>query len=310
MKTFIAALSLALLCAGASIPTDADAKRMGGGKSSGMQRSAPADRATPSNTPAQQPAPAAAPTTAGANPGAAAAAPKRSWMGPLAGLAAGLGLAALMSHMGLGGEFGNLLTMLLVAGVGFVLIRFLMKRFARPQNQLVTPQGVQVPLDNTPADAPQMAKTANSPWPQAAALTPVTTTPAVTTPAVPAGFDAAGFEQAAKLIFIRMQAANDRADLNDLRNFTTPEMFASIKLDLQERNNNTQLTDVVKVDAQVLEVSSDAQHQIVSVRFHGLIREEANAAPEAFDEIWHLTKPLDNTAANAWAIAGIQQQGR
>ena len=37
------------------------------------------------------------------------------------------------------------------------------------------------------------------------------------------------------MIFIRMQAANDSGDLNDLRAFTTPEMFAAVKLDLQER---------------------------------------------------------------------------
>ena len=76
------------------------------------------------------------------------------------------------------------------------------------------------------------------------------------------------------MIFIRMQAANDSADLNDLRAFTTPEMFAAIKLDLQERGAKAQRTDVVRVDAEVLDVASEAERQIVSVRFHGLIREE------------------------------------
>ena len=121
---------------------------------------------------------------------------------------------------------------------------------------------------------------------------------------LPAGFDAEGFERIAKMIFIRMQAANDSADLNDLRAFTTPEMFAAIKLDLQERGSAAQRTDVVRVDAEVLDVASEAERQIVSVRFHGLIREEENGVAEPFDEVWHLVKPADGS--REWAIAGIQ----
>jgi predicted lipid-binding transport protein (Tim44 family) len=106
------------------------------------------------------------------------------------------------------------------------------------------------------------------------------------------------------MIFIRMQAANDTSDLNDLRAFTTPEMFAAIKLDLQERGATTQRTDVVRVDAEVLDVASEADRQIVSVRFHGLIREEADGVAAPFDEVWHLVKPADGS--REWAIAGIQ----
>jgi predicted lipid-binding transport protein (Tim44 family) len=121
---------------------------------------------------------------------------------------------------------------------------------------------------------------------------------------LPADFDAAAFERIAKMIFIRLQAANDVGDLDDLRAFTTPEMFAAIKLDLQERGGAAQRTDVVRVDAEVLDVASESDRQVVSVRFHGLIREEADAAAAPFDEVWHLVKPADGS--REWAIAGIQ----
>jgi predicted lipid-binding transport protein (Tim44 family) len=107
------------------------------------------------------------------------------------------------------------------------------------------------------------------------------------------------------MIFIRMQAANDVSDLNDLRNFTTPEMFASIKLDLQERGGVAQATDVVKIDAEVVDFVAEADRQVVSVRFHGLVREEKDAAANEVDEVWHLVKPTDGS--REWAIAGIQQ---
>jgi predicted lipid-binding transport protein (Tim44 family) len=107
------------------------------------------------------------------------------------------------------------------------------------------------------------------------------------------------------MIFIRMQTANDGADLNDLRNFTTPEMFAAIKLDLQDRGSAAQTTDVVRIDAEVLDVATEPERQLVSVRFHGLIREEKDGVAAPFDEVWHLVKPTDGS--REWAIAGIQQ---
>jgi predicted lipid-binding transport protein (Tim44 family) len=55
----------------------------------------------------------------------------------------------------------------------------------------------------------------------------------------------------------------------------------------------------------VLDVATEADRQIVSVRFHGLIREEADAPAVPFDEVWHLVKPADGS--REWAIAGIQQ---
>ena len=89
-KTLVMALFAGVLSFGMA-PSDADARRIGGGGSAGMQRSLPAR--TPDALPAKPAPNAAAPATAGAAPAAAAA--KRSWMGPIAGLAAGLGIAAL-----------------------------------------------------------------------------------------------------------------------------------------------------------------------------------------------------------------------
>ncbi|MEP7303087.1 MAG: TIM44-like domain-containing protein, partial [Caldimonas sp.] len=261
MKSFVIALAVAFIAA-TSVPSDALARRIGGGGGAGMQRSLP-PRATPdAAAPAAPVAQTAAPAAAAA-PGAVP--PKRSWMGPIAGLAAGLGIAALMSHFGMGAEFGNIIMLMLLAGVAFFVIRFLLRRFA-PGGATARPQGMQFAGAGAPlADQPSAAQGFGG-SPSLTPMQPVATMlPAATS--LPAGFDAAGFERIAKMIFIRLQAANDSADLNDLRNFTTPEMFAAVKLDLQDRGANAQRTDVVRVDAEVLDVASEADRQIVSVRF-------------------------------------------
>jgi predicted lipid-binding transport protein (Tim44 family) len=122
---------------------------------------------------------------------------------------------------------------------------------------------------------------------------------------VPAAFDTEGFTRTAKMIFIRLQAANDTADLDDLRRFTTPELFAAIRLEIQERGATPQTTDVLKVDAEVLDVANEDGRQVVSVRFKGQVVEEKGAAATDINEVWHLVKPLDDS--RPWAIAGIEQ---
>ena len=284
-----------------AIATDAaDARRLGGGGRAGMQRSLPSQPAGPAATPA----PGVTPPTA-ANPSVApraatppvatapAPVPRRSWLGPVAGLAAGLGLAALMSHLGLGAEFGSLLLIAAVVFGGLLLARAFVRRGA----SAATADGYGAMPPSQPAWSPTPSADAGT----AAAL------PA-SSPAASArddGFDAAGFAQVAQQIFVRLQAANDAGNLDELRAFTTASFYESVRDEIAACGGRAQRTDVVRIDAQVLDVATEDGQQVVSVRFHGLVREAADAAAEPFDEVWHLVRPLDGS--RNWAIAGIQQ---
>jgi predicted lipid-binding transport protein (Tim44 family) len=293
---------------------DVEAKRLGGGRPAGMQRQMPAKPAhSPDATPNQTPGKSASPTNAAAPATPPAASPKRSWMGPLAGLAAGLGIAALMSHFGMGEAMGNFMMMALVGVAAMFVIGWLMRRFggANAGPQLV---GAGAPFPTAPQAQQPMARdmfepAASAPAAPAAAFQPAAAAPAAAAPAaaapaaVPTGFDAAGFERIAKMIFIRLQAANDEANLDDLRKFTTPELFASLRLDLQERGTAKQQTDVMQLDAQVVDTAQELGQWVASVRFSGLIREEIGAGASPFNELWHLVKPVDDS--RDWAIAGI-----
>ena len=299
---------LMVAVAGAFVPEVAEAKRFGGGLSKGMQRSAPAKPAPqqpPAQQPAQQPAPAnaAAPTAATAG---AAAAGKRSWLGPVAGLAAGLGLAALASHLGFGDELASFMLIALLALGAVFLFRYFMRRNAGPTPALAGAGGMTPPA--RASLAPALADVAARRPPaafnglQIGAGVPAAPMSAAT---LPADFDRPGFERIAKMIFIRMQTAHDAADLDDLRQFTTPELFADIRLDLQERGSAAQQTDVLDIDAEVQDFAEEDGRQIVSVRYTGQVREAAGAEPVTVDETWHLVRPADQS--RNWAIAGIQQ---
>src|SRR5574343_1603894 len=269
---------------------DAEAKRLGGGSSSGMQRQSVAPSNTHQSTPAQAPATAPAPAN---QPGAAPKAqPKRSWMGPLAGLAAGIGLAALASHFGFGAELANFMMMALLAMVVIGVIGYFMRKKAAAQGDSMQYAGAGAPYGGGAAQ-PEFTPAGGS------------AAPATSSGHIPADFDAEGFVRNGKVNFIRLQAANDAGNLDDIREFTSPEMFAEIKLGIDERKGARQETDVVQLNAEVLDVSEEANRYIVSVHFNGLIREDANAPAEAFQEIWHMTKPRDGS--RGWVLAGIQQ---
>ncbi|MEI7431330.1 MAG: TIM44-like domain-containing protein [Betaproteobacteria bacterium] len=282
MKKLFIALFVSVVALGLSLG-EAEAARLGGGRSVGMQRQSvaptPARQATPAPT---APAPAAAPT----------AAPKRNWMGPLAGLAAGLGIAALLSHFGMGEGMGNILMIGLLVMAAVFIFKMLFRR---------SPAPVQEPMQYAGSGSSGM-----TPPPQTEAY-PASSGPvlAPTPLALPEGFDADGFLRVAKLNFVRLQAANDAKNLDDIREFVSPEMYAEIKMQIDERGAAQQQTDVVTLNAELLEVTTEGNRHIASVRFNGMIREETGAAAAPFNELWHLSKPVDGS--KGWAIAGIQQ---
>ncbi len=292
MKKLLLSLCACFLALGISVQ-NAEAARIGGGKSMGMQRQAtPAPKQAPQAAP--QPAPQAAPA-------APAAQPKRNWMGPLAGLAAGIGLAALLSHFGLGEGMANILMIALLAIVAVVVVRFILSRM-QPKRAAEPMQYAGIGGANmSPVPTPEPVAPAAFGGTSAAPLAAAAATPA----RIPADFDVEAFQRTAKVNFVRLQAANDAGNLADIREFTTPEMFAEIKFDIDARKGAKQTTDVVTLESEVLEVVTEGERHVASVRFHGMLREEGENAAHPFDEVWHLIKPTDGS--RGWTLAGIQQ---
>ena len=277
MKRFLMILMIALTSLSLFAAT-AEARRMGGGGSFGKQRTM-----APQQT---QKAPTAAPAT---TPGAAPAAAGNKWLGPLAGLAIGAGLGALFMGGGLGG-LGGAMGDILMAVLAGVAVMFLISMFRKKQQPAMQYAGAGAPF----GQAPQPVQYAGG-----------SATPVAAAGNIPADFPVDSFLRSAKTSFIRLQAANDRKDLNDIREYTTPEMFAEISMQLQERGDAPQQTDVVAINGALLEVANEGDFAIASVRFTGQLREN-NGTPESVDEIWHVQKNLKDDKS-VWLLAGIQQ---
>ncbi|MBE3027428.1 hypothetical protein CSQ90_17245 [Janthinobacterium sp. BJB303] len=313
LKKFMVGMMLAATTV--SMLGEALARPMGGGRSIGRQsqnvgRQAPA--------PAPAPAPAAAPRQAqpapAPAPAPAAKAPSR-WKGLLGGALLGLGLGALLSHFGLGGALASMISTLLMvallAGAAFFIYR--MVRGKRDSNSSAGNAPFAGFGGNQPAPVNNVPDI-GSRIPPLPPLQPVSSGVGLDKPApaaapwgVPADFDKDAFLRHAKSNFIRLQAAWDKADINDIREFTSPEVYAELRMQIQERGAQADFTDVVTIDAELLGIETSVNDYLASVKFTGMIRSAPGAAAEPFAEVWNMSKPVSGNSG--WVLAGIQQLG-
>jgi predicted lipid-binding transport protein (Tim44 family) len=308
MKKFLFTMML-MVGAMSMVASEAEAKRFGGGGSSGRQ----------SNNVSRQAAPAAPsqakPATAPATAGAAAVPPKPAspWKGIVGGLVGGALLGAMFSSMGMGGglasALGSILPMLLLAGAAFFLFRMYQNRKGGSAPSALMPQAAYAGASGSAAPLPEIGSRIEPMSFQAGAAGASATVGSgfgsadQGTWTIPADFDVPAFLRNSKSYFIRLQAAWDKADINDIHEFTTAEMYAEIKLQIQERGAQANVTDVVSVDAELLGLETVGDDCLASVKFTGMIKEDPKAPAEAFAEVWNLSKRLNGQGG--WALAGV-----
>ena len=316
---------------------DAEARRMGGGKSFGRQSGNVTQREAAPAAPGgmtQNANSAAKPAPAPGAAGAAAAAPKKPWAGMLGGLAAGLGLAWLANSLGMGAAFGQFLMIALLVVAGLVIFGML-KRARKPAaamgNGPLAFQGAGSVSPTSAPTAPQYSPNnvgndaSARPWeqnatpfeahqpadnhrPHGSGVVIGSALAGSQNWGVPAGFDVDGFLVAAKRNFVTLQDAWDRSDVPALRAMMTDSMLAEIKTQLAERESHSgaqaNKTDVMVLEAQLLGIEELDDGYMASVEFSGMIREEPSAGPSPFREVWNMTKL--KTGNSGWLVAGVQ----
>ena len=317
-----------------SVSFDAEARRMGSGSSFGRQspnvmqnRQATTPPAAAPNAASSARAPAAGAATGAAAAGARSGASR--WFGPIAGIAAGLGIAALLSGMGLSGAVAEFMASMLLIAVVIFAVMFIIRRLrgAGPRHatqgannashngsgrQQSQPAWREMLNPNRQNEAAPSAPPAAASFPGASAsATAAAATASAAVPKadaegnwfIPGDFNTQQFLTQAKSQFIAIQAIWDSGNTDKLREYLTDDLIAELKPQLIERGEAANQTEVVLLNAEMLGIETVSDGHLASVRFSGMLREEAGAEAFRFEEVWNLYKP----AAGGWLLAGIQQ---
>ena len=211
------------------------------------------------------------------------------------------GWNAFLTGLGVSGDTAHLIVTILAIALAVGVVLFMVRMVTRkdtPASPALSGSTKQI----LPTEPPKRSGHVK-PKPVPVPVPPVQT--AAQKWGMPEGFDDQAFLAQAKASFIRMQAAWDKADTNDLREFTTPEVFAELKMQIQERGAVADFTDVVSIDAQLLGIETIDNEYLASVKFDGMIKASATSEAEPFTEVWNLAKPL--AGRGGWMLAGIQQ---
>jgi predicted lipid-binding transport protein (Tim44 family) len=270
----------------------AEARRMGGGRSFGSspsyQRSAPRPGSPQRTQPSQtQPSPQ--------SPVTPAAAPR-----PFGGMLGGLLMGGLIGSLLFGGmqSWGGpgILDILVFGGLLFLLFRFLKARRMAVQGAGQTSFSTGLGSQETRGTSPSGYGPAQG-MPLPAGSEEVK---------IPKHFDQEDFMKGAKAVYTRLQSSWDKQDLEDIRQFTSKEVWQEINRQAQE-DPRPRKTEILRVNARLLEVASSNSHTVASVLFDVMMREskEEDTAKEV-REIWHFSKE-DNDPKSFWVLEGIQQ---
>ncbi len=282
---------------------DAEAKRFGSGKSFGSKNSY-SNMFQRKSQPAQ-----VAPKQGTASP------VKQSGMlGGMGGLLGGLLVGGLLGSLLMGGAFEglNFMDILIFAGIAYMLYKLFAARKPAPVTNRASYERSNMGESQASPEAnsagfntdrlfggDKQSPSAGSPFePDASFNEPAP---------IPADFDQQSFLDGAKRAFEMMQKAWDERDLGFIRQFSTDKVFAEIQDQLREIEGDNK-TDLLKLEAELLEVREVDGTQEATVLFNAMMREydSEDSRPEQVREVWHFIRQSDSKD-KAWYLDGLQQ---
>jgi len=315
MKKLIALFAIALMFVSTSMDADA-AMRFGGGRSFGRSSSslfqkAPAAKPSLAGKSTTQGATRATPNRPGATQSAktgtaaAAASPAR---GLLMGAAAALGIAALVSALGLSEGFAQVLMMILIALVVYYALRFVMGLLLGAKARNTTYRGASPSYKKAAYEEPQRQSSAYAEGMASEAARPGSVMDSFSKEAlpalsIPAGFDTEAFEKVARENFIQLQKAWDKCDIESVADFMTDDFFIALTHQMREHGAQKQTSEVVNLSTRLLGIVEEQGEYVAVVEFEGAM--QISGQFEEVHERWLLVRAADDSTG--WLLAGIEQ---
>lgn len=273
---------------------EAQARRMGGGKTFGRSYQTAPNKST-ADAPAQRQQ-AAAPA-----PGAG-----RGLMG---GLLGGLLVGGLFAALFAGGAFEGLQMMdiLIIAALAFIIFKVIrgLRQGSAPVRTGPQPAyaGAGQPAQQRPPRQEVFGSRREAP-----VAAPVSS--AVAGHAVPfnlpLGFDTPAFLDGAKEHYSILQEAWNKNDLAKIQEYVTPELYAELQADRASLTADPH-TEVLSVNAELVRADQQFGNAEVSIRFSGRCRDTVEGSDESFVDVWHLERDYSKEDA-PWHITGMQSE--
>ena len=293
MKKILAIFCVCLALATTSPDAEA-AKRIGGGGSFGrpaptFSQKAPAPAAAPkapqqnaaSQQRQQQTAPAPKP------------AQKPSMMRSiLTGMAAALGISALLSLLGVDSAgLASLLTGVLIALALFFVVRMALGAMAQKR------------VGTQASTAAQTGARAGSVMDQFSGSSVDLQNDGTAEDVTPVDFDRDGFLKVALENYGKLQKAWDTGNVIEISDFTTQDVFVAITHQLRQRGHEVYQSDILELKNDLLGIAREGNVYLAAVEFRGRIR--IGDETEVVNEISTLEKPVEGSGG--WLLAGIKQ---
>lgn len=117
-------------------------------------------------------------------------------------------------------------------------------------------------------------------------------------------WEPSGVAEAAKGLFISLQAANDQADLPTLRAGLSHELFNIVRRDIEARGTSRACVEIRGLSAEVLRLRPKKQQCDVSIWFTCRMLHPVTRAAFELDEVWQITATRDSPIK--WTVTGIQ----
>lgn len=281
--------------------SDAEAKRLGGGKSFGSSISKNKSAKRTSSTPnkAQQ-----------QNASQKQALSKK---GGMMGLLGGLMIGGALGALFFGGAFENInfMDILLFGGIAFLLFKLLSRR-GRGQQQVRTANGAPMDYSSTNESPNQTRHAENNLSGNDSSDTTFESDPeevVIETSKIPRDFDQKSFLIGAENVYTLLQKAWDNGELGDLREFCTDNVFGELQDQFHAREKDS-VTEIVSLKSELVNLARSTHSSEATVIFNVKLKEHDNNEDEGeitlSQEAWYFVRP-DNKDEHKWLLDGIQQ---
>ncbi len=200
-------------------------------------------------------------------------------------------------------QFGglSLFELLIIGGLVFVVFRVVSGMGQREDTSDRTGQGDRQKGPDQEDSLPRAEEAAQAAWDR------LRSSPAPETSSQEGQeFDEQEFLQGARAVYARLQEAWDDRDIEDIANFTSPELLEKLR-ERSRKDSKRGRTELLLINAKLMDRRQEGSRETASVDFDVLLREGGtDREPHQSREVWHFARDRQDRNTS-WRLESIEQ---